>query len=97
MFEGEAVYAPGYQYNLSIGLESGPMTAEQFADVQNRNAVLCAYGCIEYLDAFGRKRTTQVCAIYNLGLGGVITSPNGTVLNPPGFLLGGPEAYNKVT
>jgi hypothetical protein len=37
---------------------------------------------------------TQFCAIYKPHGGGVITSPDGTVLNPVGFHTGGSSAYN---
>jgi len=97
MFEGAVMYASGYKYHLSVPLESGPMTATEFADLTNGRSVLCAYGCIEYRDAFKRKGKTQVCAIYHFSFGGVITSPNGIVLNPPGFRIGGPRVYNDVT
>jgi hypothetical protein len=98
MFEGSSVYPPGGQkIALNIPLESGPLDVKQFEDLKFSRAFLCAYGRIDYLDAFKRKRMTQVCVIYNFAWGGVATSPDGTVLNPPGFRMGGPEGYNEVT
>jgi hypothetical protein len=97
MFEGSAVYPPTYKYNLSVQLESGPLSADQFARLRDGKDVLCAYGLIEYLDAFKRKGTTQVGVVYNFAFGGVFTSPDGTVLNQPGFRFGGPKGYNEVT
>jgi len=98
MFTGSAVYAPGYKYRISVPLESGPLTLDQASDLRDGKTLLCAYGCVDYLDAFKRKRKTQVCAIYNFAFGFVVTSPDGsTVLNPPGFRAGGPKGYNEVT
>jgi hypothetical protein len=49
---------------------------------------------VEYEDAFKRKGVTQFCAIYRPHSGGVITTPDGTVLNPVGFHIDGPPEYN---
>lgn len=95
-FEGESVYAPGFAYQISVVLESGPLTQSSVADIQEGRSMLCAYGRVDYIDIFERKRWTQVCAIYKPSAGGVITSPDGRVLNQPGFRLGGPKGYNDV-
>jgi len=95
--EGETVYGPGYIYGISTALESGPLTAKKFVELEDGKSLLCAYGCVEYKDAFGRNGRTQFCLIYKFTFGGVLRSPDGTVLNPPGFRQGGPRGYNEVT
>jgi hypothetical protein len=97
MFNGSTMRAPGDKYYISVFLESGPLTANEFRDLQSGNTALCVYGCIDYRDVFNRQRMTQVCCIYNFAFGGVLTSPDGTVLNPAGFRQGGPDAYNQYT
>jgi hypothetical protein len=96
-FQGSAVYPPTYKYQLSVPLESGPLSSDQFARLRDGKEVVCAYGLIEYLDAFKRKGTTQICAVYDFAFGGVFSSPDGTILNQPGFRMGGPKGYNEVT
>ncbi len=94
----QIVFPPGYKYAVSIPLENGSGNlVEQMALTVSGNVVFCAYGRIEYEDAFKRKGTTQVCALYYPRRGGVIESPDGTVLNPPGFRIGGPPGYNYNT
>jgi hypothetical protein len=98
--EGQVVSSPG-QKQLIV------LTIEDLADPQpnvtltGRLAQLGAgfgffvsYGRVEYEDAFKRKGITQFCAIYRSHSGGVIKTPDGTVLNPVGFHIGGPPAYN---
>jgi hypothetical protein len=69
----------------------------QVVAVSTGQAVWCCYGRIEYEDAFERKGVTQFCAVYRPQIGGVIESPNGVVLNPPGFFMDGPVGYNYTT
>lgn len=94
------VLAPNDSYLVSIGHEPTP---ERMSVVDEMTATLsgtrafCAYGTIEYKDAFGRSGETQFCAIYRPQLGGIIKSPDGTVLNPPGFYIAGPDGYNYNT
>jgi hypothetical protein len=93
------MYSPGNKDLRSIGLEyeKGMDVMAQIVAVTQAKAAWCAYGKIEYEDAFKRKGTTQFCAVYSPQLGGVIASPDGTVLNPPGFRIGGPPGYNYNT
>lgn len=92
----EIVFPPEYKYMVSIPLEPEFCTMEQLVAVTQNTAALCAYGRIEYEDAFKRKGTTQFCAVYQRS-GAVIQSPDGKVLNPPGFRIGGPSGYNSNT
>jgi len=55
---------------------------------------MCAYGFIEYRDVFDRPGVTRFCYVYDFQFGGVLTSPDGTVLNPSGFRPGGPASYH---
>ncbi len=95
MFPANVVRLAGSKYDISVNLESGPLSSVEWDDLCNGKKVLCAYGCIEYEDIFKRPRYTRVCCIYHFGLGGVFASPDGTILNSPGFRLGGPIAYNE--
>jgi hypothetical protein len=93
----DTVRPAGNKYNIPVNLESGPITQSQWSDLQDGKTVLCAYGCIEYEDAFRRPHHTRVCSIYHSGDGGVFESPDGTRLNPPSFRIGGPKTYNEYT
>lgn len=86
--------APGILFDLRSNLESVHLTLPEFEEIKRGDKIMCAYGFIEYKDAFGKNRKTQFCYVYDFAFGGVKTSPNGTVLNPEGFRPGGPDAYN---
>ena len=73
------------------------MTEGEWLKLRDGKTVMCAFGIIEYEDSFGRKRETRTCYVYDFAWGGVIKSPDGTVLNPSGFRIGGPSAYNKAS
>jgi hypothetical protein len=94
--DGPVTLPPGHKFLRNICLEfvSGADVMAQVVAVAHGQAVWCCYGKIEYEDAFKRKGVTQFCAIYRPQMGGVITSPNGVVLNPPGFYMDGPSGYN---
>jgi len=96
-YEANVVRAPGHKSLVSIPLESGILGGGELLDLKRGDSVLCAYGCIEYQDAFGRDGVTKFCVLYRFQFGGVITSPDGVVLNPPGFRTGGPAGYNETT
>jgi hypothetical protein len=74
-----------------------PMTDLEMNDLNEGKTILCAYGFIKYTDAFGRWRETRICFVYYIPSGGVIRSPDGREINPEGFRIGGPDAYNKAT
>jgi hypothetical protein len=88
---------PDAGFQVRIRLDPPTMTEEQWEKLRDGKTIMCAYGFIEYKDAFGWRRKTRVCYIYEFKWGGVITAPDGTVLNPPGFRVGGPPAYNEAT
>jgi hypothetical protein len=91
------VFPPDYEYGMNIPLEptADRMTIlSQMAEVVAGLRAFCAYGKIEYKDAFGRRGESQFCATYRLRLGGVMKSPDGIDLNPPGFYISGPKGYN---
>lgn len=94
--EGQVVFAPMHRHGYLSPLESsGTPMSDQLALVAIGDSFFCAYGRVEYEDAFKRKATTQFCAIYHPG--GGIQSPDGTTLNPSGFRIGGPPGYNYNT
>ena len=94
--EGKVVSPPGHTALINVSVEFVPNTElkSSLYQVQMGGAFLISYGRVEYQDAFGRSGLTQFCAIYTPYRGGVISSPDGTVLNPVGFHIGGPSAYN---
>jgi hypothetical protein len=72
--------------------------ADQEIDAISKDEfILCGYGYLKYLDAFGKKRETRVCYIYFITWGGILKTPDGFVLNPEGFYIGGPPEYNRAT
>jgi hypothetical protein len=95
--EVQSVFAPMHRHGFLSALESGDDLIEQLTSVIAGKAFFCAYGCIEYEDAFKRRAVTQFCAIYHPPTGGVFKSPDGTILNPSGFRIGGPKGYNYNT
>jgi hypothetical protein len=95
--EGGRVLSPGETFQVRLSLSPPTLTEEQWVKLRDGNTIMCAYGFIEYRDVFERKKEIRVCYLYEFRWGGVIKTPDGTVLNPPGFRIGGPRAYNKVT
>ena len=89
------VLPPEQTFQVRLGLNPPALTEEQWIDLRDGNTIMCAYGSIRYEDAFGRMRETRTCYIYDFCWGGVITAPDGTRLNPPGFRVGGPPGYNR--
>lgn len=96
--EGLIVYPPGHEELRIVQLEPDPNPNIKYMDrlshVSTAFNFMCAYGRIEYEDVFKRKGVTQFCAIYKPPVGGVVTLPDGTVINPTGFHIGGPQGYN---
>jgi hypothetical protein len=99
--EGRVVYPPGdTPMHFSISLENlvdpqpNVTLVDRLTQLPIGAGFLVSYGRVEYEDAFKRKGVTQFCAIYRPHRGGVITSPDGTVLNPVGFHIDGPAGYN---
>jgi hypothetical protein len=72
MSPGETVYPSRHKYDISVSLETGPITDQQWLDLKDGKTTLCAYGCIEYEDVFRKLRHTTVCSIYRFNLGGGI-------------------------
>ncbi len=97
--EGQIIHPPGekHGYMATVEVEPGSDLAASLTQVVLGGAFLCSYGRFEYEDAFKRKSVTQFCAIYKPQVGLVVTSPDGTVLNPSGFHIGGPPGYNYNT
>lgn len=95
--EGGRVIPSEIVFTIGHYLESIQLSSEEFEELKRGDKIMCAYGFIEYRDAFDRPGKTQFSYVYDFRWGGVRTSPEGTVLNPPGFRLGGPAEYNKAT
>jgi len=93
--EGRIV-APGGDLKVNLWFRQ-QLTEEEWVKLRDGQTLMCAYGIIKYEDAFGKERETKVCYFYRFRWGGVIKAPDETVLNPSGFLIGGPAAYNKAT
>jgi hypothetical protein len=94
--ERTVVSPPGEKLTFSIPIETQPdyPLESNLYQIQMGGAFLVSYGRVDYRDAFGRNGATQFCAIYKPPTGALITSPDGTVLNPTGFRIGGPSAYS---
>jgi len=91
------VLAPEVIFQAQIILENVFLSEHEWFDLRDGKTIMCAYGFIVYRDAFKREKETRVCYVYNFSNGGVIKSIDGTVLNPPGFRIGGPTGYNHAT
>jgi hypothetical protein len=66
-------------------------------ELRNAKVYLCVWGFLTYSDAFGNSRETRTCYVYHFAWGGVLKAPDGTVLNPAGFKVGGSAAYHHTT
>jgi hypothetical protein len=97
ILEEGMILPPEDAFQVRVRLDSPTLTAEQWVDLRDSETIMCAYGFIKYKDAFGRKKETRTCYVYNFAWGGVIAAPDATILNPPGFRVGGPSGYNKAT
>lgn len=95
--KGGRVLPPDESFTIRLRLDPPTLTEEQWLKLRDSETIMCAYGFIEYKDAFNRGGNTCLCYVYDFAWGGVITSTDGTVLNPPGFRLGGPSAYHETT
>jgi hypothetical protein len=95
--EGRIVSPPGEKQLFMVSVEPTTSLVDRLVPVVMGNAFLCSYGRVEYEDAFKRKGVTQFCAVYRPPIGGVMKTPDGTVLNPPGFRIDGPDGYNYNT
>jgi hypothetical protein len=95
--EGGRLIAPETEFVTPDWLETLHLSAEEFEQLRQGATIMCAYGFVEYQDGFGRRAETRFCYVYDFAWGGVMTSPEGTVLNPKGFRLGGPPQYNRAT
>lgn len=89
------VLPPGKTFELRLGLEPPTLTEAQWLDLRDGKTIMTAFGVVKFEDAFGRSKETRVCYAYDFAWGGVITAPDGTRLNPPGFRPAGPPQYNK--
>jgi len=84
-------------FPVEVEIEPNTILSDRLTHVAMGSAFLVSYGRVEYEDAFKRKGSTQFCAIYHPPGGGEIRSSDGTLLNPPGFRVGGPPGYNYNT
>jgi hypothetical protein len=89
------MFAPERKFQIMLGL-SRNLSLNEWEDLRDQNTLMCAYGRIKY-DSLGHDRETAVCYVFRFHFGGVFTSTDGTVLNPHGFEIGGPAAYNRST
>jgi hypothetical protein len=95
VFQPGEMLPPGKEFSIVKCLPRVP-NSEELTAIRTRKTFLCAYGFIEYEDAFGRKNLTSICYVYYFPPVTVV-SPGGISLNPEGFRIGGPSIYNKTT
>jgi hypothetical protein len=95
--ESRMVVPPNGTFQMRCFLRPYPPTEEQLTGLRNRDVLMCVYGYVKYLDSFGKSRETRVCYVYDFIWGGVLTSPDGEILNPSGFRVGNLPEYNKAT
>jgi hypothetical protein len=98
MFPRNSVNPSGYRYYIPVPLESKqPLTPDELTDLRDGKKILCAYGCIEYEDAFRHPHYTRVCSVYRFNTGEGLTDRDGKKIDPSGFRVGGPNEYNDYT
>jgi hypothetical protein len=95
--ENRMVVPPGGTFQMRCFLRPSLPTEKQLAGLRDREVLMCAYGYVKYLDSFGKSRETRACYVYDFIWGGVLTSPDGEILNPSGFRVGNLPEYNKAT
>jgi hypothetical protein len=92
------VRAPGDHYGVNSVLESGMLTHGELVALRGEETVLCAYGSIEYQDAFGRDGLTKFLLVYRFESGGVSETPDGTRMTPgTGFRAETRAGYSETT
>jgi hypothetical protein len=81
--------------------ENTSVSSEEFSKFVNRENILCAYGVINYQDAYegAATRETRFCYVYQKPPIPYANMPVGksTNLDGDGFKVGGPDAYNSAT
>jgi hypothetical protein len=92
--EDGRIVTPGQKFQIMVGL-SRDLAKDEWESMRDGKTLMCAYGKINY-ESLGKDCETAVCYIFRFH-GGVITATDGTVLNPDGFEVGGPRAYNRHT
>ncbi|WP_158819306.1 hypothetical protein [Granulicella sp. S156] len=80
---------------VMVGIESTSLKNNDITDLMMGKSALCAYGCIEYHDAFGRDGITKFLYVYRFGNG--IQTPDGTDVAPSGFTAIYLEGYSETT
>jgi hypothetical protein len=93
--ENRMVIPPQAPFNLQAFLEGDVI--KEFENLRGGKKLMCAYGVVRYRDAFDKDRETRACYVYDFAWGGVLSTPDGQVLNPAGFRIAGPSEYNKAT
>jgi hypothetical protein len=98
IFPRGSVNPSGYRYQIPAPLEYGkPLTPEELIDLRNGKKILCAYGCIEYQDAFRHPHYTRVCSVYRFYMGEGMTDRDGKKIDPSGFRVSLTKGYNDYT
>jgi hypothetical protein len=87
---------PEHTFLIHCTLDARLSEAE-WENLRDERTLMCAHGFIKYIDPFAEQRETRVCYVWDFQWGGVFTSLDGTPLNPVGFRISGPEAYNRCT
>jgi len=97
---------PDEEFTGTVSLEEDAMelfrstNLKFWADVQQREQFICAYGFIKYQDAFDGAaiRETNFCYVYRRSVGAILVdAKTGKPLMPDGFTVGGPPGYNNAT
>lgn len=88
---------PSGTFQISCFLDPTHTTEAQLNELIRGSTLMCAYGFVRYKDAFGKVRETRVCYTYDFAFGGILRTPEGSVINRVGFHPDGPPEYNSAT
>jgi hypothetical protein len=90
------VLAPNNGFQLIAYFDDGMMNEATVESIQRHEKLLCAYGFVDYRDAFDRPHITRFCYIYRF-IGPRFRTITEDNVDMSRFVLGGPDAYNQTT
>jgi len=97
------IHYPESEFSIKSDLGNTSISSEEWHKFVNRENILCAYGVINYQDAYqgAATRETRFCYVYQKPPSFYVNSPmpdgKSTSLDGDGFRVGGPDAYNQAT
>jgi hypothetical protein len=91
----KTVLAPSTKFDVVSAHEDGSVNSVIHDSLEANRFFMCAYGFIEYEDAFKRKGVTRFCFVYRIKPGWNLRDDAGHFIRPNVFEVGGPESYTE--